>query len=1015
MKTPTLQKYLGVLAIGSFFILCLFFRPTPSSEKKLSISDFKVPPDSMYAWDIEMTLPPGEDHIPQEDLFDALQAMEGMSGTEGISNINWIEMGPTNIGGRTRTILIDANDATGNTLWAAGITGGLWKSTNGGDNWQVVDDFFGSLSISTIAQDPSNPDIIYFGTGEGWFQEIDAARGMGIWWTDDGGDNWSWLAHGIDGSLSLGRFDIFSHIQKLVVDTNGDLYAGTRLSGLMLLKGGGNSVNLWEKVVMPFFSPSVITEFVTDIEIAPDGTIYVGMFKNYSSTIHHLFKKPAGSSTWIEPNLFAPAGSALPGARIARMELACGPSLQPTGPSIIYVLASHLGAPAPFWGPGNCGLVGGHKVDGIYKSLDGGVTFSPVNTPVDVNPCVFPKFARAQAWYNLTIEVSPFDPNLVYCGGINLFRSFDGGQNWQQVSEENGNFSIQKVHADQHTIVFDPVNAGRMFFGNDGGVWFTNNGNVSLPTIPTIISKNNGYRVTQLYAVGPHPDEWEALAGSQDNNTVQYASSGLNTGAIANGTPGDGGYCFIDEDDPDYQFASFSRNYLFRSTDGGNTFNLFSAPQLTARKGLFINPSDYDSDYNMLFTTGDPNTIIRYANMTTTSSNNSSFTTLTIPSAILGSNSVYVTHIKVAPKDLPSDPITLFLGTQAPANGVGPGYIIKVENAETSNPTFSMINRTPPASNFVMPDLANVSCIEVEDGDLDHILVSFFNYDIPSVFETKDGGATWDNLDPSGAGLPNFPVRWVIFNPKDNEEALIATELGVWATDDIQGVNTVWTSVNTGLANVRVDMLRRRKWDDAIFAATHGRGLFRTDAFSTVMVNFSVGTQNPCLDQYISFVDQSSGATSWEWDLDNDGIVDATVQNPIGCPGSDATLTINGNITITKPLNITYNPQCASNDCVNGGGDGGARLANQVEGLTLTIAPNPFSTQTSITYQIPEAATVTLEIFDLKGRNVKTMLSETKQDAGLHQFRLGKRLASGIYFCVLHANGKQLSQKLVVQ
>jgi hypothetical protein len=156
MKTTSTRLFLGIFALSLSIVLLLinsFNLPSRNTESNsFSPSDFKVPPDSIYAWDVKMTLPPGKEIIPQEELINAYGEMEALmgTGTESIDSVNWIEMGPTNIGGRTRAILIDANDTTGQTIWAGGISGGLWKSTNGGNSWTVINDFFENLAVSSL-------------------------------------------------------------------------------------------------------------------------------------------------------------------------------------------------------------------------------------------------------------------------------------------------------------------------------------------------------------------------------------------------------------------------------------------------------------------------------------------------------------------------------------------------------------------------------------------------------------------------------------------------------------------------------------------------------------------------------------------------------------------------------------------------------------------------------------------------------------------------------------------------
>src|SRR6056300_193854 len=153
--------------------------------------------------------------VPRERLMEAYEVIreqERRQGKAAISGITWEERGPNNVGGRTRVIMFDANDATNRTVWAGSVSGGLFKTTDifaSEVEWEPVNDFFGNMAVTALAQDPTDPDIMYFGTGEGYFNS-DAVRGDGIWKSTDGGDSWSQLA-----STSGNDFD---YINKIIVD-----------------------------------------------------------------------------------------------------------------------------------------------------------------------------------------------------------------------------------------------------------------------------------------------------------------------------------------------------------------------------------------------------------------------------------------------------------------------------------------------------------------------------------------------------------------------------------------------------------------------------------------------------------------------------------------------------------------------------------------------------------------------------------------------------------------------------
>src|SRR6266496_2184063 len=166
-----------------------------------------------------MTRDPALNSIPTERIIAAKNRMAEMQSTARVDNINsltWQERGPSNIGGRTRAFLVDRSDATGNTVFAAGVGGGLWKTTNFKTTsaWSVINDFFSNIAITCIKQSPTNALEMYFGTGEG-YNNIDAIDGLGIWRTTNGGSSWTQLS----STTSI------SYVNDLEFDNNGYIYA----------------------------------------------------------------------------------------------------------------------------------------------------------------------------------------------------------------------------------------------------------------------------------------------------------------------------------------------------------------------------------------------------------------------------------------------------------------------------------------------------------------------------------------------------------------------------------------------------------------------------------------------------------------------------------------------------------------------------------------------------------------------------------------------------------------------
>ena len=182
-----------------------------------------------------MTADPALGSVPRERLLDArLFAAELRRNSAGARNslaeITWEERGPSNIGGRTRALLVDASDPDGNILWAGSIGGGLWKTTNAlaaDPVWEKSNDALDNLAVSCIAQSKSNAKVLYFGTGEGYFNN-DAVRGLGIWKSENGGTTWSRLASTTDQT--------FFFVQKIVCSGSQTVLAATRNGGIQRIK-----------------------------------------------------------------------------------------------------------------------------------------------------------------------------------------------------------------------------------------------------------------------------------------------------------------------------------------------------------------------------------------------------------------------------------------------------------------------------------------------------------------------------------------------------------------------------------------------------------------------------------------------------------------------------------------------------------------------------------------------------------------------------------------------------------
>ena len=749
-------------------------------------------PDLAVLQDMDRTRDPATGTVPTERLRAAArfneislqkQAQRGTAIT-GLTAAPWTERGPSNVGGRLLSLLVDPTDASGNTVWAGSADGGLWKATNASSTsiaWTNANSSFSNLAISALAAEPgSSPLIMYAGTGEGFFNG-DAVRGAGIFKSTDGGSSWTLLP--VTASNSN-----FWRIQKIVVHpVTKDVYAATRNGGLYRSQDRGVS---WTQVLT---TPTTTTPRVADIEIAADNTLFVtfGIF-----TTDGIYRSATGNpGDWT--NLNTLAGSGLPTTGYQRIEVACAPS----DATRLYAAFQSSAAGTP--------------VLNIYRSLDGGTTWQLIPKPSDADTGIGADYSRGQAWYDLPLAVSPTDPNTLWVGGIDLFKTTNGGAatassvSWQQVTHWYGGFGFQYTHADQHAMAFPAGSSAKMYFGNDGGFFFSTN---PTATIPTITEANTGLNVTQFYGVAMHPTNFNYfLAGAQDNGTHQFTTAGIN--ATTEVTGGDGCLSAIDQNAPANQFTSYVYNSYYRSTDGGVNFTAFT---LSSSIGSFINPWDFDSNANVLYAAWNTNTYLAWTNPVTASNANAAATN----TPALAASSGKVAFVGISP--VTTNRIYLGMGATTTTDG---GMVYRVDNANLASPT--IIKIFPGTVN------TSVSCVAVDPGNEQHLLVTLSNYGIVSVYETTNANAatpTWTSVE---GNLPDMPVRWALFDPRNTTRAILATEMGVYATDLLNGASTTWAVVSQGPVNMRVDMLRYRAGDQLVAAATHGRGLFTSAIFNT--------------------------------------------------------------------------------------------------------------------------------------------------------------------------------------
>ena len=806
-----------------------------------------------------MTHDPNIGRIPTERLLDAIamseQKRNSASYNKRLSEVNWEERGPNNVGGRTRALLVDPNDA--DKLWAAGVTGGLWYNTDitsSNEDWNLVDGTWASLSVCSIDYDPNDTSIMYVGTGERMgnhtgFLNPGTSKGLGMWKSTDAGTTWTHLSSTVDFSFVS---DIIvrneSGVSVIYIAVGGQYYEGQWIgsdtAGLWKSSDGGST---WTRA-FDGVTANGSSEEIGDLAIGSDNRLWAGSrLNNYNEGGGQIYFSDDGS-TWTNANW---QGETL-GVDGNRVIIQVAPS----DPNTVYALVEDDSDAVVGW---------------IPKTTDGGATWTNVTVPLDDNGYVLGD-ANGQAGYDLSLGIDPNNANIVYAGELDVFKTSDGGSSWTQMTNSGGT-TYANMHVDQHNI--KNIDSNKVIFSNDGGVYYSSNGGVQVE------NRNDGYNVSQFYTVAIHPSTKYVIGGTQDNGSWTIGGTTLSDGN--NPTGGDGAFAHIDQLDPNYQFTSSQYNNIYRSTNGGTSFSAYiNYESGGADTGLFINPSIIDPNTQTFYSSVDSNTILR-------STNYSQLANISTMNIALGSTAS-------AYKFSPYTNDLLFVGTSS-------GRVFKIANASTTN--FAVTEIT--GSNVQ----GYISSIDIGKDD-NQILLSVANYGVESLFETIGGGGSngWIAIE---GDLPDMPIRWALYNDENYNQVIVATEVGTWISDDVSTEVPVWNPSNDGISHIRVDMLSKRS-DGAMAAGTHGRGIFYSEGFtSTAPLNaaFGVDKTSGVFPVSIQFTDRSTGLPdTWSWDF-GDGNT-STVQSPVH------TYTTAGqfNVSLTVGLNSGSSDNVTKNNVV---------------------------------------------------------------------------------------------------
>jgi len=734
--------------------------------------------------------------------------------------------GPYNVGGRTRAFAVDIENE--NILIAGGISGGIWKSIDGGATWQKKTSSTDFGSVTCLVQDkrPGKTQTWYYGTGEGYGNSASATSafffGNGMFKSEDNGETWNPIASTTTDNIVAFNSD-WQLTWNIALDNSVDgldiVYAAI-YDGIHRSEDGGDS---WTKVL----GIGGNNAYSSNIIVTPTGMTYAFINSDETDDNNGVFLSKDHGVTWseISPNNF-------PGTFERGVF-----DYNPSNENELYVFMN-----TPNFGKHTNTFFDGEDWNSLWKYTFNNSSTATQGDWVDLSdnlPDSGTSFATlyTQNGYDMAVKVHPTDENVIYLGGTNIYRSDDGfttNQNTHFLGgyDENSidtDWDItENHHPDQHLIYFPDSNSNVLYSINDGGIFKTNS---PLANTSNWESLNNGYFTTQLYAVSVNQNETTntILAGFQDNGNFVTKSSNL-TDPWVLPYNGDGAFSYVAGDEENY-YLSIQRGRVGKfslDSDGNRVSYRRIDPAGIDRDGVsFIHPFAVDpNDEDFMFYPV-KDTLFRQSNLTGIVEDNSATPLsggwdfiaddLNLP----GSNRITSVHVT---KSNPEN--TVYLGTTM-------RRMFKIENATSSNPVVTTLGTTT-ADGLIAYSSGFTSCVTTNPDNGNEIIGVNTNYSSKSLTYSIDGGETFcdisGNLEEFPNGSGNGPsTRWASILPLNSGETLylVGTSVGLFATDQLDTLNTVWSQVGADIiGNVVVEQVITRKSDGLILVATHGNGIF---------------------------------------------------------------------------------------------------------------------------------------------------------------------------------------------
>lgn len=657
-------------------------------------------------------------------MIDQLRRIEHSKANPNVQDAQpeWKPFGPRSTGGRIKNLLIHPEN--NNWVYAASAAGGVWKSENAGGTWKPIMDDANAITLGSIWFDPSDASILYAGTGE-QVTNANTYLGSGLMRTTNDGATWEVVGLTNVGSISR----VYVHpknpdlIMVAAMNTNGGVFKS-------LDKG-----LTWEKLY---------NGNVYDMSINPQNE---NEWFIAAQNIGFLSSSDGGQ-TWVERmvGLFGTPGRG---------------SIQqsPTNPSVLYCLLELNGLAA------------------IAKSINGGQSWN-----IQYQDGQQGSFFNGQGFYDNYIAVSPHDENVAFAGGIDIWRTTNGGTSWANMTNgyADGN-GANPVHVDQHCALVHPTDPSIVYVGNDGGICRSTDGG------STFKVSNDGLSVTQFYSFDNDPTRRErAYGGTQDNGTLGTFNSNVEWDTVAGG---DGMVTIVKPSDPNVVFGNFPNGRPYKIDFGNGTFraitnglDLNEAAQWVAP--MIIHP--YDSEVMFHGRTKMWRTF-----------DGGAFWFETSPLFISTMTAIAISSVDAA---------IMYAGSSA-------GELMMSEDEGFE---WTILPRIELSNN-------PVTDIKTSTRDRETAFVSYGTYGTPNLWKTTDLGASWTSV---WTGMPNVPVNKIVIHPDDDDVIFLATDIGVFAS--FNGGDS-WMPYGKGLPRSPVLDIKLSTEFGYLRIATHGRSAWETD------------------------------------------------------------------------------------------------------------------------------------------------------------------------------------------